>query len=63
MKKEEWTNARLKRKFIEKINKILSKNDNNSYCSSVASFVEVAVIQLIEDIENKNNKIRWGKNG
>ena len=62
MKKKEWTNARLKKKFVGKIKSILSKNDNNSYCSSVASFVEVAVIQLIEDIENKNEKIRWGKN-
>lgn len=63
MKNNNWTNARLKKKFAKKINNILSKNDNNSYCSSVASFIEVAVIQLIEDIENKNNKIRWGKNG
>ncbi|MDH3324304.1 MAG: hypothetical protein OEL89_01565 [Candidatus Peregrinibacteria bacterium] len=63
MKKEEWTNARLKKKFTDKINNILSKNDNNSYCPSIASFVEVAVMQLIEDIEDKDNKIRWGKNG
>lgn len=57
-----WNNVRLKRKLTERINKILEKNDNDSYCSSAAGFVEVAVIQLIEDIEKKNNKIRWGKN-
>jgi hypothetical protein len=58
----EWTNVRLKKKLTERICKILNKNENDSYCSSSAGFVEVAVIQLLEDIEKKGNKIRWGKN-
>lgn len=59
---DDWTNVRLKKKLVERIAKILKINDNESYCSSGASFVEVAVIQLLEDIEKKGSKIRWGKN-
>lgn len=57
-----WTNVRLKKKLVERISKLIENNENDAYCSSGASFVEVAVIQLLEDIEKKGNKIRWGKN-
>ena len=62
MEEDTWTNIRLKKKLAERIKVIIEKGDNSSYCSSGASFVEVAVIQLLEDIKKKGNKIRWGKN-
>lgn len=62
MEEDIWTNIRLKKKLAERIKAIIEKGYNNSYCSSGASFVEVAVIQLLEDIKKKGNKIRWGKN-
>ena len=62
MNKQDWATVRIKEKLINKINAVLGKNDNCSYCSSAANFVQVAVIQLLEDVEKKKSKIRWGKN-
>ena len=59
---EGWTSVRIRTKLIERINKILEKNENDSYCPSSANFVQIAVIQLLEDIDKKDKKIRWGKN-
>ena len=53
---------RIKPDIIRRIKYVLGKNDNRLYCDSISTFATVSVIQLLEDIEKKGNKIRWGKN-
>jgi hypothetical protein len=59
-KKESGT-VRINPELSKNIKEILEKNNNKIYCDSLTSFVNVAVTQLIDDIEKKGNKIRWGK--
>jgi hypothetical protein len=60
--KKECGVVRIDPELSKRIKEILEKNNNKIYCDSITSFVNVSVIQLLEDIENKSNKIRWGKN-
>ncbi len=62
-KKDGAETTRIKPELSKRINELLNKNDNRLYCKGTSNFVDVAVIQLLEDIEEKRgNKIRWGKN-
>jgi hypothetical protein len=58
---KESSTVRINPELSKKIKEILEKNSNKIYCDSLTSFVNVAVTQLIEDIEKKGSKIRWGK--
>jgi Arc/MetJ-type ribon-helix-helix transcriptional regulator len=51
--------VRIDNKLSRKIKELLEKEDNKSYCSSVSSFVNVAVTEMLERIESQDNKIRW----
>jgi len=51
--------VRIDSKLSKRVKELLEKEDNRTYCSSLASFVNVAVIEMLEKIESKNNKIRW----
>ncbi len=46
----------------KRVKELLEKNKNKLYCNSVARFIDIAVIELIEKIEKNGNKIRWGQN-
>lgn len=58
---KESSTVRINPELSKKIKEILEKNSNKIYCDSLTSFVNVAVTHLIEDIEKKGSKIRWGK--
>jgi PIN domain nuclease of toxin-antitoxin system len=51
--------VRIDSKLSKRVKELLEKEDNRAYCSSLASFVNVAVIEMLEKIESKDNKIRW----
>ncbi len=60
--KKECGVVRIDPKLTKRIKNLLDKNNNKFYCNSVKSFISVSVIQLLEDIEKKDNKIRWEEN-
>jgi len=45
-----------------KVKELLEKNNNKLYCKSITRFVDIAVIQLLEILEKKGDKIRWSSN-
>jgi len=61
-KKKESGVQRMSPEIIKKVKELLDKNSNKLYCNSVARFIDIAVIELIEKIEKNGNKIRWGQN-
>jgi len=60
--KKESGVQRMSPEIIKKVKELLNKNNNKLYCNSVARFIDIAVIELIEKIEKNGNKIRWGQN-
>jgi len=60
--KKESGVQRMSPEIIKKVKELLNKNNNKLYCNSVARFIDMAVIELIEKIEKNGNKIRWGQN-
>jgi hypothetical protein len=61
MVKKESGAVRINLDLSNRIKKIINQNNNKLYCDSLTNFVNVAVIQLLEEIERKDNKIRWEK--
>ncbi len=53
--------VRIDDQLSKRIKELLCKEGNIAYCTSVSSFVNVAVLELLEEIESKGDKIRWGK--
>lgn len=62
-KKKECGVQRMSPDTIKKVKDILDKNNNKLYCNSVARFIDIAVVELLDKIEKNGNKIRWGQNG
>lgn len=61
-KKKESGVQRMSPETSKRVKELLNKNKNKLYCNSVARFIDIAVIELIEKIEKNGNKIRWGQN-
>jgi len=61
-KKKESGVQRISPELSRRVKELLEKNNNKLYCKSLARFCDIAVIQLLEEIEKKENKIRWGAN-
>ena len=51
--------VRIDPKLSRKVKEIILQDDNKIYCSSLATFVNVAVREQLDKIENDGNKIRW----
>lgn len=51
--------VRISPKISKEIEDLIKKDDNKIYCNSLTSFVNVAVRELLDRIEEKENKIRW----
>ena len=52
---------RIKPNIHLEIYELLKKNNNKCYCDSITTFVSIAVRELLDDIKNNENKIRWKK--